>query len=105
MLHAIMLQEVTTMPGKFFKESRGWKLVYGRQGESSGERTEGDNRQRLHDPELSGKSIALTPAKRRTAVERGPVQPTWAYVRGKSSTLFVGLYSDGFLVTAQVGAR
>ena len=65
----------------------------------------GDNRQRLHDPELSGKSIALTPAKRRTAVERGPVQPTWAYVRGKSSTLFVGLYSDGFLVTAQVGAR
>ena len=38
MLHAIMLQEVITTAGKFFKEGKGWKLVYGKQdGEFRGE--------------------------------------------------------------------
>ena len=38
MLHAIMLQEVITAAGKFFKEKKGWKLVYGkREGEFRGE--------------------------------------------------------------------
>eukprot|EP00439_Symbiodinium_sp_Y106_P029447 s3659_g3.t1 len=38
MLHAVMLQEVITAAGKFFKEKKGWKLVYGkREGEFRGE--------------------------------------------------------------------
>ncbi|CAE7492290.1 unnamed protein product [Symbiodinium sp. CCMP2592] len=38
MLHAIMLQEVITKPGKFFLEGHGWKLVYGKkEGEFRGE--------------------------------------------------------------------
>ncbi|CAE7205709.1 unnamed protein product [Symbiodinium sp. CCMP2592] len=38
MLHVIMLQEIITNAGKFFKEKWGWKMVYGKQeGEFRGE--------------------------------------------------------------------
>ena len=63
MLHAIMLQEVITTAGKFFKEGKGWKLVYGKQdGEFGGEaiafrtaiatrsQTTVTNARCLHDP-------------------------------------------------------